>query len=123
MSSASSRKVMLRRGWRWFRLRGLVLVVVFVCGLVGFTMGAEVSARPAVTNAPLMTHVYYTLGLFVLGGMDLGVPNGGPEFARDLLWFAYFAAPLITASAVLEAMMRVVSQQTWWHWRMRRHIV
>lgn len=122
-ATLASRKVMLRRGWRWFRLRGLVLVVVFVCGLVGFSMGAEVSARPAVTSAPLMTHVYYTLGLFVLGGMDLGVPSGGPELARDLLWFAYFAAPLITASAVLEAMMRVVSQQTWWHWRMRRHIV
>jgi voltage-gated potassium channel Kch len=123
MTLSRTRKVMLRRGWRWFRLRGLVLVVVFGCGLAGFVLGGEVSARPGVANAPFFTHLYYTLGLFVLGGMDLGVPNGGPTIARNLLWFAYFAAPSITASAVLEAMMRVVSQQTWWHWRMRRHIV
>jgi Trk K+ transport system NAD-binding subunit len=100
-----------------------VLCVVFVCGLVAFGLGAEVSSRPGLGNASLVTQIYYTLGLFVLGGMDLGVPNGGPPLAQDLLWFTYFAAPLITASAVLEAMMRVVSQQTWWHWRMRSHIV
>lgn len=120
---SSARSAALRRGWRWFRWRGLILVVVFICGLSAFRMGAEVSARSGLGSASLVTQIYYTFGLFVLGGMDLGVPSGGPAFARDLLWFAYFAAPLITASAVLEAMMRVVSQQTWWHWRMRSHIV
>ena len=52
---------------------------------------------------------YYVLGLFVMGGMDLGTPAGGPLYGRALLWIAYFAAPLITASALIEAAVRLVS--------------
>ena len=49
-------------------------------------------------DAGILTRAYYTLGLFFLGGLDLGTPVGGPEAARTVLWLAYFAAPLITGS-------------------------
>jgi Trk K+ transport system NAD-binding subunit len=51
---------------------------------------------------------YYALGLFVLGGLDLGTPVGGPLHGRVLLWAAYFAAPVITASALIEAAARLI---------------
>ena len=61
------------------------------------TLGVEVSERD-LTGEGLLGRLYYVLGLFVLGGLDLGTPMGGPAFGRVLLWFAYFGAPLITAS-------------------------
>jgi Trk K+ transport system NAD-binding subunit len=45
----------------------------------------------------------------VLGGVDLGTPVGGPLWGRALLWTAYFAAPVITASALIEAAARLIS--------------
>ena len=119
----SARRAALRRGWRWFQPRGLALVVVFSCGLVAFFMGAEVSDRPSVATSPAITKVYYTLGLFVLGGMDLGVPSGGPLLARVLLWMSYFAAPAITASALVEAVVRIAGQGHWWLLRLRGHVI
>ena len=44
----------------------------------------------------------------MLGGLDLGTPVGGHAFARALLWVTYFAAPLITASAILETAFRLL---------------
>ena len=87
--------------WRWFRWRSLMLVIVFACGLVAFLCGVGTTSRPAVVDSGILTKAYYTLGLFVLGGMDLGMPTGGPTAARTLLWFAYFAAPTITASPII----------------------
>ena len=94
-----------RAGW-W--LRGALLVFAFAIALTAFRAGVGVSDRVGVASADLLTHVYYSLGLFVLGGMDLGIPKGGPVVARGLLWVAYFVAPLITTSAVLEGALRLL---------------
>jgi voltage-gated potassium channel Kch len=101
----------------------LFIVLVFACGLSGFVMGVGVSDRAGVAQAGLLTQAYYTLGLFVLGGMDLGVPVGGPRAARALLWFAYFAAPTITASAVIEGLLRAIRPRHWALRRLRHHVV
>jgi voltage-gated potassium channel Kch len=108
---------------RWFFWRGLALVAVFVAGLVAFELGVDVTDRRGIADAGLLTHIYYTLGLFVLGGMDLGVPTGGSGLARGLLWFAYFAAPTITASAVIEGVLRAVDPERWRLRRMTHHVV
>lgn len=94
-----------------------------MCGLLAFELGAEVSDREGVPGAGLATHVYYTLGLFVFGGMDLGVPSGGPIVAQRLLWVAYFLCPAITASAVAEGILRAIDPESWALRRVKKHIV
>lgn len=94
-----------------------------MCGLLAFELGAEVSDRASVPGAGLATHVYYTLGLFVFGGMDLGVPSGGPVVAQRLLWVAYFLCPAITASAVAEGILRAIDPESWALRRVKKHIV
>ena len=78
-------------------------ITIFLCGLVGFAMGVDVSERPGIPEADFFTKAYYSLGLFVLGGLDLGTPAGGPLLGRILLWVAYFGAPIWTASACLRS--------------------
>lgn len=80
---------------------------MFVSGLTGLLAGVGVSER-AIQGAGLAAKAYYVLGLFVLGGLDIGTPVGGPLLGRAALWFAYFAAPVITASALIEAAIRLV---------------
>lgn len=103
--------------------RGSVVVVAVGFALVAFRTGVGVTHRPGLPEASLMTHLYYTLGLFFFGGMDLGMPAGGPALARGMLWIAYFLAPLITVSAVLETAMRVISPQILRHRQARDHVV
>ena len=105
-------------GWRWYAAVGL-----FLCGFVGLSMGVSLTERPQVIAADWLTRAYYSLGLFVVGGLDIGTPSGGPSLARGLLWVAYFGAPLLTASAVIEAVLRVVSPHRWQFRWLKNHIV
>ncbi len=98
---------MERRTTGWVA-RSAALLVVFAIAVYAFQLGVDVSDRPGLPGESVLTHVYYALGLFVLGGLDLGTPFGGPLHARALLWIAYFVAPLITTSAVVEAGLRIV---------------
>jgi Trk K+ transport system NAD-binding subunit len=93
---------------RWARWRVLAMLVVFGSGLLAFQLGVGVTERAEVLTGGILTKAYYTLGLFFLGGLDIGVPSGGSTWARGLLWCAYFTAPIVTASAVLEAATRVL---------------
>lgn len=88
-------------------------VIILGCGLAGLLLGVGVSERPAVTDANFLTKAYYAFGLFVFGGMDLGTPTGGPLYGRILLWFAYFAAPVWTASAVFETILTALRPPVW----------
>ena len=88
-------------------------IVIFCCGFVGFVTGVGVTERPGVSEADLFTKSYYAFGLFVLGGLDLGTPTGGPLYGRILLWVAYFAAPVWTASAVFETILHALRPPVW----------
>ena len=87
MASVLSPRRKWRRAWVWLRWRALLLLIAFLCGFVAFQFGVDVTDRPGIPSTGLLTKVYYTVGLFVLGGLDLGTPVGGPEAARWLLWF------------------------------------
>jgi voltage-gated potassium channel Kch len=113
----------IQRTWRFLRWRAALLIAVFVVGLTAFAAGVDVSDREGVAGSPLVTQAYYALGLFVLGGLDLGVPVGGPDWARLALWGAYFAAPAITASAVVEGILRAIGPRSWAIRRLRNHVV
>lgn len=112
-----------QRRWRSLAWRGALLLAVFSAGVTAFELGVGVSDRPGLPEAGALAHIYYTLGLFVLGGMDLGVPVGGTAFARGLLWVSYFAAPAITGFAVIEAVLNAVGPDRWLLRRARGHIV
>jgi len=89
----------------------------FFGALAGFESGVSVTERPGVVDAGLLTHAYYSLSLFVVGGIDLGSPEGGPLWGRVLVWLSYFGAPVLAASTVIGALLRAMSPQSW---RLRR---
>ncbi|MEM9694615.1 MAG: NAD-binding protein, partial [Myxococcota bacterium] len=99
------------------------LGVVFICGLIAFVAGVGVSDREGVAEASIFVQAYYALGLFVLGGLDVGVPTGGPTWARTMLWLAYFAAPAITASALVEGILRAIGARGFQFRRPKQHII
>lgn len=105
-------------GWRWFAA-GLLLLFA----LVGMASGVGLTGTPELADAGWLTLLYYSLGLFVFGGLDVGLPVGGPVIGRVMLWVAYFGAPLLTASAVIEALMRAMSPDRWRLRRLRDHVV
>ncbi len=99
-----------------------MVLIVFACGLAGFESGVQVSERDLV-DVNLATKMYYTLGLFILGGMDLGVPVSGPWWGQVLLWIGYFGAPLLTGSTILDWVQQIVSKQNRWLRELSNHIV
>ena len=105
-------------GWRW-----IAVTLIFALGLTAFANGVALTARPEVTSAPVLERVYYILGLFVVGGLDLGTPVEGPIWAQAILWIAFFGAPLLTASAVVEAVLRVLNPQQWLLRNLHDHVV
>ena len=105
-------------GWRW-----IAVGLIFALGLTAFANGVALTARPDVTSAPVLERVYYILGLFVVGGLDLGTPVGGPIWAKAILWIAFFGAPLLTASAAVEAVLRVLNPQQWLLRNLHDHVV
>ncbi|MEM7099938.1 MAG: NAD-binding protein [Pseudomonadota bacterium] len=105
-------------GWRWY-----AAALLFLSGFIGLVSGVDVSERPDVSTSDLLTKAYYALGLFVVGGLDIGTPQDGPFWGRVLLWIAYFGAPLLTASAVIEALVQVLEPGRWQIRRIRDHII
>ncbi|MEM7349275.1 MAG: NAD-binding protein [Acidobacteriota bacterium] len=112
----------LRRVGLWWRL--LVVALVYSLGVTALVAGVGLSDRDGIPESSLLAKLYYTLGLFVFGGLDLGVPTGGPDWARGLLWLTFFAAPAITTTALLEGILLVVRPDAWrLRWLLRGHVV
>lgn len=93
--------------WRPLMWRLLAFATVYAVAVVGLAVGVGVSERD-LAGAGLAQRAYYALGLFVLGGLDIGTPEGGPVLGRAMLWAAYFLAPLITVSALVETAVRLI---------------
>ncbi len=104
--------------WRWWAAAGL-----FSLGFIGLLCGTSLSERPDVVESSWLTKAYYALGLFVVGGLDIGTPQDGTWWSRSMLWIAYFGAPFLTASAVIDALIQAMSRDGWHLRRMQDHIV
>lgn len=111
-----------RLGSRRLYWRGGLLLGVFIAGFVGLASGVGVSERD-LSEVSLWAKAYYVLGLFVVGGLDLGTPHGGPALGRGLLWAAYFLAPLITASALIETALRILNPLALRVRRLHDHVI
>lgn len=108
----------MRLGWRW-----PAAVILFMCAFWGLMMGVSLSERPDIQFADPLTKAYYSLGLFVMGGLDLGTPQGGPAVGRWLLWLSYFGSPMLAASTIIEAVIKTISPFKWRFRRFRNHII
>jgi Trk K+ transport system NAD-binding subunit len=104
--------------WRWF-----AATTLFFCAFIGLLTGVSLSERPDVVSSDALTKAYYSLGLFVMGGLDLGTPTGGPVLGRWLLWLSYFASPMLAASAILEAIIKTISPYRWHFHKLNNHII
>lgn len=98
-------------------------VVFFFSALIGFESGVSVTERPELASSDLLTKAYYSLSLFVVGGVDLGTPIGGPEFGRVLVWSSYFGAPLLAAWGLIAALLKALAPQSWQLRRLKDHII
>jgi Trk K+ transport system NAD-binding subunit len=103
--------------------RSTAAIVFFFSALIGFQLGVSVSERPEIVYASILERAYYSLSLFVVGGVDLGTPQGGPLIGRMLVWMAYFGAPILAASTLIDALIRGLAPQSWQLRRVKNHIV
>lgn len=108
----------IKLGWRW-----PTAALLFMSAFWGFMMGVGLTERPDVRSADILTKAYYCLGLFVMGGLDLGTPEGGPLIGRLLLWLSYFGSPILAASTIIEAVIRTLSPYRWRFQRFKDHVI
>lgn len=104
-------------------VRTSAVVLVFVLALAAIASGVGTTQHPNLANDSVLVWVYYTGGLFVFGGLDLGTPTGAGELGRIALWIAFFLAPLITTSAVAEAFARITKPGWSRKRRLQDHII
>jgi len=88
--------------------RLLPSLLVFILALLAFNNGVYLEDKPNICTDPLFVQIYYIIGLFLLAGIDFGMPVGGTDFYRILLYISYFLAPLITVLAVIEAVLKTI---------------
>ena len=88
--------------------RILPSLLVFILALLAFNNGVYLEDKPNICTDTLFVQIYYSIGLFLLAGIDFGMPIGGTEFYRILLYISYFLAPLITVSAVIEVALKTI---------------
>ncbi len=108
---------------RSFPWRSAAALFLFLGAIAGFSTGVSVSERPEVGSSSLLTHAYYSMTLFVMGGADLGTPQGGPLFARILVWLAYFGSPTLAAWALIEALLKALAPGSWQLRGLKDHII
>jgi voltage-gated potassium channel Kch len=87
------------------------VAAVFVLGMGAFASGVHTTEIDDMGQQSVLAWLYYCAGLFVLGGLDLGTPEGGLIVGRTALWVAYFLAPTITVAAVIEAAVRLIRSE------------
>jgi hypothetical protein len=76
-----------------------------------------------VADDSFFTQLYYGLCLFTMGGIDLGMPKGGPDFWRVGLWVTYFAAPLLSVAVVIEGLIATFRPYLSFLWPRKNHLI
>lgn len=100
---------------------GVVAVVLLALG--AFSAGVGTASIPDIGSESVLGWLYFTGGLFVFGGLDLGTPLGGPPIARAALWVSYFLAPAITTTAIAKTMLMMVRQDSTARRRLNDHVI
>ena len=98
-------------------------LLFFFSALIGFGSGVAVTERPELATSGILTKAYYSLSLFVVGGVDLGTPIGGPPVGRFLVWISYFGSPVLAAWGLIGTLVRALAPQSWQLKRLKNHII
>lgn len=104
-------------------IRATAAVVIFGAAILGFESGVTLSDAEGELPRSLAVNAYYALSLFVIGGIDIGTPMAGSPWAIILLWFAYFAAPILAVSTLLDLFLRLFTRNRWRMQRLRNHVI
>lgn len=88
---------MSRIVWKYWRYFLFVFILLLAWGAFLNTTMITASGAGRYFEA-----LYYSLTLFIIGGIDIGMPTGGSSVTIVLLWICYFLAPLLTFSAVYQ---------------------
>lgn len=103
------------------RLSGIV--IAFLLSIGAFVSGVETSGVDDMSELSIFAWIYYSAGLFVIGGLDLGVPVGGSVAGRTALWVAYFLAPIITTTTVIEAALQLIRRDRFQAKALDKHVI
>ncbi|MBD3290964.1 hypothetical protein GF337_19310 [candidate division KSB1 bacterium] len=65
------------------------------------------------TDAPwrYLEALYFSITLFIIGGLDIGFPHGGSPFVLIVLWICYFVAPLLALGFVYQFVQEHIFSQ------------
>lgn len=114
------RKTYVVKNFPWLSAGALFF---FFSALIGFESGVVVTERPELAMSGLLTKAYYSLSLFVVGGVDLGTPVGGSSVGRFFVWISYFGSPILAAWGLIGTLIQALSPETWQLKRLKNHIV
>jgi voltage-gated potassium channel Kch len=105
------------------RIRLSGIIVVFFLSIGAFLSGVDTTGVDDMSDLSIFAWIYYSAGLFVFGGLDLGVPVGGSAAGRVALWAAYFLAPIITTTAVVDAALQLIRRDRFHPRALNGHVV
>ncbi|RKY56007.1 MAG: hypothetical protein DRP96_11750 [Candidatus Neomarinimicrobiota bacterium] len=103
---------MIRIVWKYWKLFIFVLVTLLAC--ISFLQTDMVSESGA---GRYFEALYYSLTLFIIGGIDIGMPSGGSATVITVLWMCYFLAPLLTLGAVYQVIQEKLLSRFSPRWR------
>jgi len=106
---------------QFIRLSGVAAVFILTIG--AFASGVRTTGIDDMLGLSIFAWIYYAGGLFVFGGLDLGVPTGGSAIGRGALWIAFFLAPAITTTAVIEAALHLIRKDKFSRKSLKGHVV
>jgi hypothetical protein len=82
----------------------LLVSAVFLVAFATFLQSSMVGTAPDRVPRAL----YYAVSLFILGGLDIGLPHDQSTSITLLLWLCYFLAPLLTASYLYDFVQKTL---------------
>ena len=108
---------------RTIPVRTVAAVGIFAAAMLGLESDVTLSGGADDEPRKFLVNAYYALSLFVVGGIDIGTPQTGPTWALALLWSAFFAAPILAVSTLLDLFLGLFNRDRWRIRRLRGHVI
>lgn len=102
--------------------RSIPIIIIILFGLIGINNGIYFKDIPEIGDEHIAVQLYYVVSLFLMSGVDLGMPLGDKEFYRILVLLAYFLAPVITVTSALETIIRSLNPN-FFKRRYKNHVI